>query len=65
MSDPHYLDGFLSMTYNDDGLPDGAWMQIMIDSVAEHWGLEQDVAHDAVMSYLDWKCDEREKEDDS
>jgi hypothetical protein len=56
----HYLDGFLDAIYSNDELPDGAWMQMMIDSVRDHWDIDDGLAHDAVMTFLDWKCDQRE-----
>ncbi len=61
LDEMHYLDGYLSYHHDDADLPDGAWFQIQVDMIAEHWPEEKD-AHECFMQYLEWKSAEQEKE---
>ena len=53
LSDMDYLDGYLHFLYTSD-MPDGAWFQSQVDTIAEHWPECED-AHEAFMQYLQWK----------
>ena len=55
LDDMHYLDGYLDYVFNDDDMPDGAWFEICKSTIAEHWDIDIDDAHEVFLSYMEWK----------
>ena len=72
LNEYHYLTGYLDFAYGNDDLPDGAWMQMMVDAIDM---LKEDAdiddpqfgkwdSHDIVMDFLIHSAREREAKED-
>ena len=55
-----YLDGYLDFVYSDDDAPDGAWFQMCVDTIQEHW--PDCDAHECFMQYLLWKNPQKDEQ---
>ena len=60
LADMDYLDGYLDFVYTNHDAPDGAWFEMCVSTIEEHWPEECD-AHECFMRYMVWKKQENTK----